>query len=296
MAIVYVSPTGSDAYSYAQAQSSSTPWATVGKCQTSATAGDTIILLNGIHTWETVAFTKNFIFLAQTYGSVFMEGNNAAINWSHAFANPSPTFTDIIFQNAKTVVGANGDGIFSTRASATSCTFTFTNCKLLNMGVGSYADFSNAVLGGATGHAGNIITYNLIRTLITTYLITTGSPSFYPILSERNANGVVVNLLRSILSGVTGITGIFSGAGDYNTNANTLFTVKNSIMYNPGTSFAWSNKTPYAKVCTYSGHYNVIALASGAGNLTSDPLFVDPAGGNYNLQPGSPYIGIGNNP
>ena len=44
---------------------------------------------------------------------------------------------------------------------------------------------------------------------------------------------------------------------------------------------------------TYTDFYQVTSAPSGIGNITSDPLFVDAANGNFNLRPASPCIDTG---
>jgi len=46
-------------------------------------------------------------------------------------------------------------------------------------------------------------------------------------------------------------------------------------------------------IATYSVFHNVSGAPSGTGNITADPLFENPAGGNFNLRPTSPAPNTG---
>ncbi|OJW71655.1 MAG: hypothetical protein BGO59_27190 [Spirosoma sp. 48-14] len=69
-------------------------------------------------------------------------------------------------------------------------------------------------------------------------------------------------------------------------NHATITTLMNCII--------WENSAPDSFSSILSATYSLIQNGySGIGNLNSDPLFVDPANGNFRLQPSSPAINAG---
>ncbi len=118
------------------------------------------------------------------------------------------------------------------------------------------------------------------------------------ILSSKATNCVIANNSATNYGGGSG----YSTLVNCTVAANTLQpgsggtgggsrsdTLLNCIVYNntaPNGSNYYSSAMAYC--CT-------APPASGLGNLTNGPLFIDAAGGNLRLQPNSPYINAGNN-
>lgn len=84
MATVYIDGAlGSDAYTYVQAQSALTPWATIEKAIASATAADTVSIVGGTYTAPTNYhnFTKTLLNVAQVAGAVTWRAFPAYANY-----------------------------------------------------------------------------------------------------------------------------------------------------------------------------------------------------------------------
>jgi hypothetical protein len=89
-------------------------------------------------------------------------------------------------------------------------------------------------------------------------------------------NGTIINCT------VTGNTAIATGGGGGLNNSNGI--IKSNIIWgNSSTDVYGSSELTY---CCYAG-------AIGTGNIDADPLFVDPAVGDYHLLPDSPCIDTG---
>src|ERR1019366_6606905 len=68
--------------------------------------------------------------------------------------------------------------------------------------------------------------------------------------------------------------------------------VLNSILYG-NTAGAWADCGPINASALVSYSLVGTGIVSGTGNLTGDPLFVNPAGRDYRLGPGSPCLDAG---
>ena len=67
-------------------------------------------------------------------------------------------------------------------------------------------------------------------------------------------------------------------------------TVTNCVLWdNGGEIYSDATSTPMVTYCDIQGGY------AGDSNIDADPMFVDPAGGDYHLRPDSPCIDMGSN-
>ena len=172
MATVYVSSTGNDSNTYVQAQSSATPWLTIGKANTSATTGDTIVLLNGTLTWENITFTKSFTISGQTQGSAIIDGGGGAKKWIFSTGATTMPIKDIVFQNA--IISINNP-YFDCQVATLDLQFTRCTFKSINL-------TSNAGASGIVGQTNGFgqIPNNISFTNCLFYSITTtGANSRY---------------------------------------------------------------------------------------------------------------------
>lgn len=297
MATVYVapSPTGDDSRTYTQAQSSATPWATIGKCNTSATTGDTIVLLAGTHTWATVAFTKSFTIQGNTSDPTLyiLDGGASAVRWSGLL---TLTVSNVTFQNA------NGGGttteeltIFQ-KANADSNALTFTNCIFKTIQIKNDT-VGGGLFGVRNNHNNGALVLNLTRCQISVTKSASNVTSALALIMARiTVNSVItVNSCTIALLGTSGASTQIDNLHNFiSTATNLTLTYKNTIIYCPTTAVTWATGTAATTTtATYCDFYQVTSSPSGTGTITSDPLFVDAANGNFNLRPTSPCLNTG---
>lgn len=292
MATVYLSPTGSDSYTYAQAQSISTPWQTIGKCNTSATTGDTIICLNGTHTWASVTFTKSFTIQAQTNGSVIFDAGSTGVVWADIY---TLSVTGLSFKNNTGYIGGSQASIFYKKNLETGA-MTFNTCSFENIQLKNDANIGGLFSSGV-GFNSAAWTLNVTNCLINVTKSTTNSTSASSLIGSRQASGSVYTLTGNTicLLGTSGAgTQLDNLFWNTSTFTNCSVVMKNNIVYCPSTAVTWNTGTAFNSTsATYNDFYQVTSSPAGTGNITSDPLLVDAANGNYNLRPTSPCIGSG---
>ena len=286
MTVYYISPSGNDTNTSLQAQSSSTPWQTVSKFETSSAAGDTCIFLPGTHVWA--ASTINLATaVGKTYNGI------------------DPTLV--------TVAGTAGGELWNFLNATTIRNIKFTN----SVPVASYSFFANNTLG-------NIVTFE--RCIFSALAVSSGaaifgSTSFGAVIgtyvlraclfyntvkmifgSGIGSGGPVEFYNNTIYSDIAAanVANLWTGAG-YGGPAQPWI-MKNNIVFN-------GNGTPHglfdilnASTPVISGSNNLFfgwtgpgdwVSINGNGYVNSNPLFVDGPGGNFNLRPGSPCIDAG---
>jgi hypothetical protein len=286
MATVYLSPTGSDSYTYTQAQNPATPWLTPGKVNSSATSGDTVIMAAGTYTWSTITFTKSFTWigapLSAGFPTTILNAGGGNAHWD-IYGGPTMAFTGIRFTNSIPVGGYNYGAIETNGSpvlSFTNCVFDAIVCTSDDL----YQGGVFALLYGCTS-------LSLTRCLF--YNITRNSTNYGRMISGI-AWSVAITINASTIylngQGTAALTHLFA---QYGGTGATLI-VKNTIMCNnQGTTLNFSAGTISYITFNNNDSYLITGTPSGTGNITSDPLFVDAANGNFNLRPTSPCISAG---
>lgn len=279
MATVYLATTGSDSYTYVQAQNPATPWLTPSKVNTSATTGDTVSIAAGTYTsGMQVSFTKSFTWVGAGASTTIFDWGGLTSNYFR-FEGTSQTFSGIKFYNLS--YNALYACPFMAGAGTVS-TCTMTSCIIDTVAVN---DLGGLSIGGLFG--GYTVTFNtnLTNCLISnvTYnLASVGTCLFH---SRSSSSTVTMNKCTIYLpSTAKPIVSIVQQG------ANLTLTGKNNIIYATPT-IPWG--TVGTNTITYSDGYNISSFPANTGNITTDPLFVDVANGNYNLRPASPALDTG---
>jgi hypothetical protein len=173
------------------------------------------------------------------------------------------TFTDCVFDNTKFTRNSNNlnqAGLFSLQ-QAHSFTGTLTRCLFINPSTAATSQEPGIILASRETND-----YSFILNSCTLYTKETGSTALGALF--KNAQFLGTTDSRVIKNC------IFSSAGD-------------AVAYDDGSSGVDSDVT------SYTCFHNITSPTAGTGNITSDPLFVDPDGSNFNLRPSSPCIDTG---
>ena len=282
MATIYISPSGNDTTG---AGTSGNPYLTISKAHTVASSGDTIYCLAGTYTWVSQTFSKALTITAPSpvdnYPVAIFDGAAANVVWS--CYSSDVTFENLLFQN----VAASGH-VFQSYESGVSTIFNCCVFRALLFGNANFSHCFNAMNvtftaclfddiylnGGATdAHRGMCGATN---TLYAWQYIFNNCV----IYCENSGASRLSTIVASDVSSIKVIA-------DFN----------NCIVYN-GTGGTLNLYYDYHGVYTavtadYCDNYLMTHVPSGTGNLTSDPLFVDAANGNFNLRPDSPCLNTG---
>jgi hypothetical protein len=167
-----------------------------------------------------------------------------------------------------------GSGPDKTTINSISWTaITITNIS------GVPAEVRGFTIKGATYgvYDGNI---NNVRAIIrNNYIITCGSTGIV-------CHNGIVSVINNVIA-FNNVDGVYKGSG---CDVLTLF--NNIIAFNKGWGVSGATSTSYNNVVgNISGQWNGIAV--GTGDISQDPLFIDPNAGNYQLQSASPSINAG---
>lgn len=288
MATIYISPTGNDTTGNGTI---STPYLTITKSLSVGSAGDTCYCLDGTYTMEELVVNKVFTITGSSPSRVIFDGSIYV--GREIQATDSCTISNIKFQNHT----RDSYSAFIT-ISGDNKNLTVSNCIFDNIIETPHPSAYGGIIGAleTTVSLGLTITVNsCIFSNISTAGIagTTNGCIFFLGNAGTHITFIAKNNTVSIsLIAGNWIRGIFSSWGPVVID---LLSVQNNIFYNisGNTVYHFSAGVPVPNWESYNDWYLITYTPTGAGDITSDPLFVDAPNGNFNLRQTSPCLDTG---
>jgi len=300
MSTWYINPSGNDSTGDG---SSGNPWKTISKAHTSATSGDTVICQAGTYPWVAQNFTKNLTIEGETApsGGVWTTIFDAsAVNdagWVPNGVTCDITLRNIDFRNNKFTTTYYA-GIFGPSTHVYCFNpLTVDHCRFYNIGThtqygaGCLFSFGLAAVSNTVDWS---FTQNLFEKIYNAQVGTEKSAVFGYRVGDTGVGTIsfVGNTFYLPDTGATAPDSLWFL--DHSPSAALSFVMKNNIVYS-GAALLFYNQYSYPTVSnTYNDYYNITSPpTAGTGVITSDPLFVDAANGNFHLRTTSPCIDTG---
>jgi hypothetical protein len=192
------------------------------------------------------------------------------------------TFDACEFRSNRVTAGTNNGGAayLSSPATFADCDFiqntTSAGGAIYMAGSAHTFDRCRFDANAATGSGGAFFSSGASSAAFINSLFTANSSGFYGAVGTTSSGPV--SLINCTLAGNT--------APQFVVRAFSAVTIANCIVTNPGNELSGSLTVSYS---------NVQGGFTGAGNIDADPLFADPAMGDYSLLPASPCIDAGDN-
>jgi parallel beta-helix repeat protein len=234
-------------------------------------------------------------------GGIYLEGGSPVIT------------NNVVTQNRLGYSGSSGGGIYAYFSSATITHNTISNNSAEDGGgiyvtnwpssSGPMPDIEYNNIYGNNSFAGGGIYLQISSPTVRGNTIAANTASAGGGIAANHSSSLIANNII-----VSNSAGKYGGGGIWATNNSSPVIVSNTVVDNtasgPGTGIAVDNQFSLNItncIVWGNGLYNCTATYSdieggytGEGNINTDPLFVDAAGGNLHLQHGSPCINAGN--
>ena len=246
-----------------------------------------------------------------TLVNVTISGNSSGAMGGGIYSDSDPTLTNVMINGNS--AHFNGGGLYFTGSSPTLVNVTISGNNADDDGGGIYCNNDNSpsldnviiTNNTANGSAGGFMawgsTASLVNVQITNNTATNGNgggvmcvwstatPTFTNVTITNNTGGGISSwnnaspsLVNTIVSDNTGNYGIYVESGIPTITYSDFYNNESGNFYNIG---EWVG----VNITTNANGDSVDAY----GNIQLDPLFVDAANGDYNLQQGSPCIDAG---
>ena len=261
--------------------SASNPWLTLNHAVSEAADNDTIVAQDSTSSYTFTSFSfvnKGLTIQGESEGGAVFDGNGAKVGVASDNTVFTQNFLDVEFTNC---AGYNiYEGIFEIGVA------NFTRCKFHNL------NFQNPRAGIMEALSNTSLEQTVVFTSCLFYnLNNTSSGDEAGFLLGGNNNRTATATLNNCIIHIYNSSNITNIVGDNNSDKNMYLT--NTILLNDSTNEITIEPIRGESTMNYSCYYNFIEPPAGSNNINSDPLFIDPANGNYNLSPTSPCIDAG---
>jgi len=269
------------------------PWLTLTKANASSVAGDTVILKNGTYTWSSIGhMTSIRLYRSETVNGAILDGADGNFGmlagifpWDGV---GSVSAIGIVFQNVRRTA-ASGVSVFSCASGALGI-LSFQNCtfrRLAAAGTDAFAANRGGIFWGE-GAALNVTFDNCLFDDCFSHTGTTGQ-LFAPLAGTAPCVFSLTNCTFSFRAAAPeNLRNVF-----FVVNSNAAYltvNLKNNIFSadNGTTVGFFSHLAKASIVASHNLYDDMTNVSSGAGDITGNPIFENPAGANFNLRPTSP--------
>ena len=285
MATYYLSPTGSDSNTGTLVS----PWLTVPHAYANSANGDTFVCAAGIFTFVTTyLFNRNIVgaSLVGGFPTTIFDGGGSSGSWQ---MGGDMNINNIMFQNINNSTFVNFPILGYTNNIAVAGTLNLTSVVIRNCI--PYAIYGAYNYGGIIGtFSVNGCIFNLHNCLLYDIKQTGSGGIIFAFGSDTSETLNLYNTIIAIIDTSNWANDIFSGGGL------TIYIENSAIANFSGGIVYWAHGQTVTQSALTSAFYLLSAGGGGSAvpsGITSDPLFLDPVNGDFNLQQNSPCRGAG---
>src|SRR6516162_912985 len=270
-------------------------YSTIQSAIDAASAGDTVLVSPGTY-YENLDFNGKAITVASAAGppATIIDGGDAGavVNFRNG-EGPDSIIKGFTIQNGFAIWGSGVSVVFSA-PTIISNIIQNNDSPVGGWGAGVGGLFGSPTVeqnlfrdnSGDSQYLSGVISFlDDSSPLVADNLFVSNSCRAINLPLPVDSAPVVIN--NTIVGNPVGISASINGLGIFENNI--LF--NNDIGVSVGGNFVWANNLVYGGSMLYTGQ----DLTGANGNISADPLFVDPPNGDFHLQSLSPAIDAGDN-